>query len=196
MHKVILFDFFGVFATSMASNWFKKTSAASESGIKKLQALCLQGDLGKLSKAEFNIEAAKLAGVSAAEVEKGIEAELHLSDSLVVYVESLIKRGYRVACLSNGSHEWTTYAIKKYGLERLFEQIIISSDLGIVKPDPRIYFHALDALKIKPSDCIFIDDRSVNTEAAESIGIRSIVFTDTRSLKVQLEDMLQADYGV
>ena len=74
MYKVLLFDFFGVFATSMASNWFKKTSDASESGIKKLQALCLQGDLGKLSKVEFNIEVAKLVGISAEEVEKGIEA--------------------------------------------------------------------------------------------------------------------------
>ena len=193
MYKVLLFDFFGVFATSMASNWFKKTSAASESGIKKLQALCLQGDLGKLSKVEFNIEVAKLVGISAEEVEKGIEAELHLNDSLVVYAESLIKRGFRIACLSNGSHEWTTYVIKKYGLERLFEQIIISSELGVVKPDPKIYLHALDALKIKPSDCIFIDDRKENTDAAETLGICSLVFVDTALSIIELEGLLSDD---
>ena len=107
--------------------------------------------------------------------------------------ESLIKRGYRIACLSNGSHEWTTYVIKKYGLERLFEQIIISSELGVVKPDPKIYLHALDALKIKPSDCIFIDDRKENTDAAETLGICSLVFVDTALSIIELEGLLSDD---
>jgi len=174
----------------MATGWFKTTSAATPEGLKQFQTLCTQSDLGELSKAEFNIKASKLAGVPIERVEAGIEAQLQVNESLVKYARNLINRGFTLACLSNGSHEWTTYAIEKYNLQPLFKEIVISSDLGIVKPDPRIYLHTLEVLKAEPSKCIFVDDRKDNTDAAEDLGIKSLIFTDTVSFKADLEKIL------
>lgn len=174
----------------MATSWFKKTPAATEEGLEVFQALCTKSDLGQLSRHDFNIEASKLTGYSIDQVNAGIEAELSINEPLVTYAKDLIKRNYRLACLSNGSHEWTSYAIQKHGLNALFEQVIVSSDLGIVKPDPKIYYHTLDSLQVKNAECIFVDDRSVNTDAAEKLGIKSLVFTDTVSFKSDLEALI------
>lgn len=176
----------------MATGWFKTTSAASPEGLKKFQALCTQSDLGKLSKADFNAQASKLSGIPVGEVEAGIEDQLQVNEGLVEYAKNLINRGFMLACLSNGSHEWTTYAIEKYNLQTLFEEIVISSDLGIVKPDPQIYLHTLKLLSVEPSECIFVDDRSDNTDAAEKLGIRSLIFTETEALKYELEALFIA----
>lgn len=175
----------------MATSWFKTTSAATPETLEKFQALCTQSDLGKLTKADFNIEASKLSGIPVEEVESGIEAQLKANVELASYAKELIEQGFRVACLSNGSHEWTTYAINKLGLESLFEKTVISSDLGIVKPDPKIYLHTLEVLGVVASECLFVDDREINTEAAAKLGIKSLVFTSTEDFKKRIAKILQ-----
>jgi epoxide hydrolase-like predicted phosphatase len=191
MYKAILFDFFGVFCAPMATNWFKKAVPDYEVRQAAFQALCTQGDLGKLSRADFNEEASKLTGVPVPEVIRGIEAEMVIDTALIAYAQELQKRGYRIACLSNGSHEWTLQAITDHALEPLFEEIVLSSDVGIVKPDPEIYAYALKKLNLPPEQTIFVDDRKENVDAGTACGIRSIVFRDTSTFKAELESILR-----
>jgi 2-haloacid dehalogenase len=103
-------------------------------------------------------------------------------------VEGLAGKGYKIACLSNGTHEWTLEVIRNHGLVELFDEIVLSGDLGIVKPDPRIYFYTLEKLGVDPSQAIFVDDRKVNTDAAEICGIRSIQFKNTATFIKELRD--------
>lgn len=189
MYKVILFDFFGVFCAPMATNWFKKAVPEHEAKLAAFQALCTQSDLGKLSRSDFNKEASKLTGISIAEVVQGIEAEIVIDTALANYAKKLKQLGFRVACLSNGSHEWTLQVINEHGLEHLFEQVILSSDLGIVKPDSEIYLQALRKLDVQPSQAIFIDDRQANVQAAEALGIRSLLFSSTPSFMKDFETL-------
>jgi len=179
MYKVILFDFFGVFCASIATNWLKKAVPEYEAKLTAFQMLCTQSDLGMLSRSDFNKEVSKLTGIPVPEIVRGIEAEVAIDTQLVNYTEKLKASGLRVACLSNGSHEWTLQVINEHGLEHVFEEVILSSDLGIVKPDPEIYLRALRKLGVQPSQAIFVDDRKANAAAAEALGIRSFVFTDT-----------------
>lgn len=181
MYKALVFDFFGVFCAPMATNWFKKAVPDYEARKAEFQALCTQSDLGKLSRAEFNQKAAELAGVSVAEVERGIEAEVIIDAELVAYVRKLKAEGYRIACLSNGGHEWTLKVITDHNLSDLFEEVILSADLGIVKPDPNTYIRTLEKLKLSGTQTIFVDDREANVTAAEACGMRGLVFTDTAS---------------
>lgn len=179
MYNLVLFDFFGVFCASIATNWFKKTITDYPAKLADFQALCTESDLGKLSRVDFNAEVSRLTGVSIPKIAQGIETETIIDTTLVQYVEKLKSEQWRVACLSNGSHEWTLQVIRNHGLEHLFEDIILSGDLGIVKPDPEIYLHTLKRLSVTPSQTIFVDDRKANVEAAETLGIRSLLFTTT-----------------
>lgn len=179
MYKVIIFDFFGVFCTSMASNWFNKTAPDASEKASAFQELCTLSDLGKLSRSEFNERAALLSGVGPDEVERGIEAEKAIDADLVEYAQSLKRQGYRLACLSNGSHEWTLKVINDHEMGHLFEDVILSGDLGIIKPDPAIYHYALKKLGITGPEALFVDDRQINIDGAEACGIKGLLFKDT-----------------
>jgi epoxide hydrolase-like predicted phosphatase len=187
MDKVIIFDFFGVFCAPIATNWFKKAVPDYQVKLADFQALCTRSDLGGLSRSDFNNEASKLTGIPVSEIAEGIEAEMVIDTALVDYTEKLKESGFRVACLSNGGHEWTLQVINEHGLRHLFEEVILSSDLGIVKPDAEIYIQALRKLSIQPSQAIFVDDRKANVDAAERLGIRSLVFTDTATFMKDFE---------
>ncbi len=185
MISTIIFDFFGVFASSMATNWFKTTAAATQEGLATFQTLCTMSDLGQLSKNEFINKASELTGISAKTVAAGIEEQLQVNQELVDYAEVLINHGYRLACLSNGSHEWTTYAIHTLDIAHLFEKIVISSEIKMVKPDPRIYLYTLKLLNTSADQCIFVDDRLSNVQAAEALGIKSFLFKTTDEFRTQ-----------
>jgi putative hydrolase of the HAD superfamily len=193
MYKALVFDFFGVFCAPMATNWFKKTVPDYETKKAEFQELCTQSDLGKLSRAEFNQKAAELAGVSVADVENGIEAEVVIDTELVTYVRKLKTEGYRIACLSNGGHEWTLKVITDHGLRDLFEEVVLSADLGIVKPDPNTYLRTLEKLKLPAAQTIFVDDREANVVAAEACGMRGLVFANTVSLIRDMQELIDQE---
>ncbi|HZE87394.1 MAG TPA: HAD-IA family hydrolase [Methylomirabilota bacterium] len=191
MYKALIFDFFGVFCTSIATNWFKRIVPNDKSKLSVFQALCTQSDYGNLSRADFNKEVSKLTGVSVTEIIQGIESETIINTSLVTYVKELRIRGYTIACLSNGTREWTLRVINDHGLGSLFDEVVLSGDLGIIKPSSEIYIHTLEKLKVRASQAVFVDDRKVNTDAAEACGISSIVFNDTSIFVKELENLLQ-----
>lgn len=87
-----------------------------------------------------------------------------------------LKNHYKLAILSNHAKEWSEYMRKKFDLFQSFDPIIFSCDVGLRKPDLEIYEIALDKLECKPEECVFIDDKKRNTEGAERLGIKGIVF--------------------
>ena len=192
MYKAVIFDFFGVFCPDITMNWFQKTVSDYEAKLSEFQAICTRSDYGTLSKADFYQEVSALVGVSVDEMEKGVEAETIINTSLVSYTGKLRQRGFRIACLSNGTHEWTLAVIKDHGITHLFDEIVLSGDLGIVKPSPEIYDRTLEKLDLPASEAIFVDDRKVNVDAAEILGIRSLVFSDTETFAREFEQLVAA----
>lgn len=83
---------------------------------------------------------------------------------------------YRLALLSNDLSEWSAYLRKKFDLDRYFEVIAVSGDIGIKKPDPEIYRYLLRKLGQPASECIFVDDRVRNLLAARNLGMDVILF--------------------
>lgn len=61
------------------------------------------------------------------------------------------------------------------GLTQAFDHIVNSAVLGVAKPDTRFFDRVLEQLEITPSQCVFIDDRADNVEAARGLGIASCV---------------------
>ena len=80
---------------------------------------------------------------------------------------------YKLGVISNAfpSMDWIfdLLDIRKY-----FDTIILSSKVGTAKPDPVIYQKALESLKVKADECIFIDDKKVNIAACEALGFTGI----------------------
>lgn len=94
----------------------------------------------------------------------------------------------RMALLSNAGPDFVSYY--RHGMiGGFFEKVFVSSEVGILKPDRRIFDAMLAGLSIEARDVIFVDDRASNIEGAEAIGITGHRFTDPATLRVFLEDV-------
>src|SRR3972149_1504306 len=100
-------------------------------------------------------------------------------------VSDIKSNDIKVAILSNTIEPHARVNREKGGYSP-FEIVILSSEVGIRKPDVRIYELTLKKLGVKASDAVFIDDSAENVKAAEVLGIHGIVFKDANQLKVEL----------
>lgn len=92
-------------------------------------------------------------------------------------VRSFRAGGGRTAFLSNGVPEIMARIRQDHALDELFDAVIVSCEVGLAKPDPAIYHLTLSRLGVAPGDALFVDDRAVNTSAAQAIGIRTLTFS-------------------
>ena len=95
-----------------------------------------------------------------------------------------IKKYYKLALISNDSSEWSRYLRDKYKINDYFDVITVSGDIKIKKPDERIFKLTIEKLGCSASDCTYIDDRRFNLEAAQSLGMDTVLFN---SRNVQYE---------
>ncbi len=86
--------------------------------------------------------------------------------------------GVRLVALSNWSAEMFPVARERFGFLAWFEGIVISGDVGVNKPDRRIFEHLVERFGIEPAAALFIDDSPANVDAARAMGFRAIRFTD------------------
>lgn len=102
-------------------------------------------------------------------------------------MSELKNRGYHLFCLTNWSHE--TFPLVREVHARLFdmfEGIVVSGEEKMVKPNPEIYQLLLNRYDLQASESIFIDDRQVNVDGANRVGIHGILFTGSLDLRQQL----------
>lgn len=96
-------------------------------------------------------------------------------------VFELKKLGYKIAILSD---QWS-YSKKAFVDNRItkkFDVAIFSCDVGMRKPNPKIYKLALEKLKIEPGESLFIDNRDWNLEPAKKLGMKTILFKNNKQL--------------
>ncbi|HPB31080.1 MAG TPA: HAD-IA family hydrolase [Candidatus Sumerlaeota bacterium] len=112
------------------------------------------------------------------EIEKiYLDTRLSLNPAVVSVIDSLASR-YQIGLLSNDVSEWSLYLRERYRL-RSFHAVIISGDVHLRKPDPRIYMTFLQTAGATGAECIFIDDRVKNLVPAKDLGMRTILFGGT-----------------
>jgi epoxide hydrolase-like predicted phosphatase len=93
------------------------------------------------------------------------------------------KNGIKTALLSNS---WgNTYP--RHGWDDMFDEVVISGEVGMRKPDADIYHHTLDLLKVKPEESVFVDDLAHNIKAASDLGMIGVLHVDYESTRKELE---------
>jgi HAD superfamily hydrolase (TIGR01509 family) len=144
------------------------------SNIDAINELYTHASLGRISATKFWQE----AGVSP-ELEDEYLAQHRLSDGLLTFLRELPDTIEAVWCLSNDVAEWSYKLREKYCLGEYFSEFIVSGDVGHRKPDAAIYRSLLDKVGCPPSDCVFVDDRPKNLDAAALLGFRVVHFATT-----------------
>lgn len=184
----IIFDCFGVICSKPIESWFRKHLGDWEISKKYFSDIARRFDLNIISEQDTWKELAEKVGSSPEKVLQEIDAYFSVDLDLVRYMKELKDKGYKIGLISNGHHESFERRVfpAHDGLRELFDQIVISSNIGMVKPDPEIYNHALDVLGSKAQEVIFIDDNQSNVVGAEAVGIRGILYVSLEKLKTDL----------
>ncbi|WP_114954106.1 HAD family hydrolase [Sphingosinicella terrae] len=103
-------------------------------------------------------------------------------------VDDLHERGVPLYAITNFSADfWPPFHAKERGFFGRFRDIVVSGEEKLLKPDPAIYFLALDRFRLRPQDALFVDDRLINVEGAEAVGMRAHLFTSAADLRDRLE---------
>lgn len=184
--KAFIFDCFGVVASSVLGGWapdnLNKFGYDSHDIFKKI-------DLGEISENDALLEFSKLVNRPAEIVRKEIDAYFNPNTELIDYINELKNRKYKVILLTNSSHDFFERLVfKDYPWFRdLFDDIIISSQIKMIKPYKDIYLYALKKNNLDPKDAVFVDDSKSNVIGAQAVGIDSILFKDTEQFKSDLK---------
>lgn len=101
------------------------------------------------------------------------------------------RRGVRTAILSNADGLWSPPA----GWQDLFDLVVTSGGVGLVKPDRRIYLLAARRLGVEPGECVFVDDLAVNVRGAAAAGMVGVHHRSVRSTVEELEVLLDVPLG-
>lgn len=109
-------------------------------------------------------------------------------DGTVALLEELDARGVPLYALTNWSRETFHHARRRFDFLNRFRGIVVSGELGMMKPDARIFRHLTQTHALEPSDCLFIDDSPKNVDGARAAGLHAVRFTGPDELRAALRD--------
>jgi 2-haloacid dehalogenase len=104
----------------------------------------------------------------------------------VALLAALRERGHRLVALTNWSAETFPVARARFEFLQWFEDIVVSGEVRLAKPDPRIFRIAIERNRLDPARTLFVDDSLVNVQAARGVGLHAVHFRDAQTLRDDL----------
>ena len=203
--KALIVDWGGVLTTSLGSTFedWARADNIDYSHYREVMAELL-GPMARVEAAYNPIHALERGEMEVRHFEIELAARLRTLDGTPVAAEGLLKRmfdrfehapdmnglvrrahaaGLKTALLSNS---WgNTYP--RDGWSEMFDQVVISGEVGMRKPEERIYRHTCELLQVDARESVFVDDLSINVEAAVAIGMVGVVHHSYEETKTELE---------
>jgi putative hydrolase of the HAD superfamily len=192
--RAVVFDLGGVFFPWPSPDYFARWAGRLDVAPDRLHRLLWYGP---------DIEAANIGAITAEEYcrrcgERLNREDVHvraliegafsgesLNHELAAYARALRSR-VRIAALTN-TWSFGRALIHRRGIGDLFDVLVTSAEVGVTKPDARIYQITLERLAVTQAEMLFVDDSEENVAAARALGIRSIRFRSTAQAIAELE---------
>jgi len=111
----------------------------------------------------------------------------HLEEPLLSWIRSLRAADFQTALLSNLHLRFSAHIRSSSEWLQLFDHLIFSSEVRLIKPDPTIFLKCLQALRLKPEQTLFIDDRDANVKTAIALGDYAIKYESIPQLARDLK---------
>ena len=187
--KAIIFDCFGVLVTPGRSVLHSDYPQLD----KEIYNLDCQSDYGMISRQDFNKTIAEMTGLTADQVESRYWDINVRNESVINWIRELKKSGkYKFGLLSNVGHGWLNDLLPEVERNKLFDVVILSSDVGIIKPDPMAFEMMAKQIGIMPHECIMIDDTPSNIDGAERADMQWILFSSLNQAQAELKRLLES----
>ncbi|MBM3137324.1 MAG: HAD family phosphatase [Chloroflexi bacterium] len=122
-------------------------------------------------------------------INKHFYSDLYIDPDLLRRIKEY-KKKYKTALLSNYSDVLRPLLNTQWRVDNAFDEIIISWEVKLVKPDPRIFDLTLQRLGVEKEEAVLIDDREVNIIGARKYGIHAVIFKNKEQAIEDLEKIL------
>lgn len=184
---LIIWDYFGVLGQD--SFWYTAARLAEGKGMSgRMREMQRKADLGEITWDDYCAEISHDIDVSLEEVKERY-GHHDIKESVVKAIHA--QQGiHKQVLLSNASHGYLLPIMSELGLDTLFDEIFVSSQLGFAKPDTRAFNNVLQIMNTKPEDAIMIDDSVQNIDGASSIGMKTIHFKPDVDITAELQKLL------
>ena len=125
-------------------------------------------------------------------VQQGFWGGDRLDTELVDFIRSL-RANYRTGLLSNAWSDLRQVIHDRLKISDAFDEMIISAEVRLAKPDARIFQYAIDKLNVAPNEAIFVDDFPANIESARAFGLNAVRFVTAEQARGEVERLLAAN---
>ena len=198
--RAVAFDIGGVLEvptdTNLGGPWEQRLGLRPGEFLERLRQSGLGRDanLGRISEAEFAQALGRLYGLNQPTTEE-LLVDLwdwyvgELNTEMADYFQRLRPR-YRTAILSNAAAGGRREEERRYGFAAMADVLVYSYEVGIEKPDRRIYQITCERLGVDPGEVVFLDDVEVNVVAARQLGMRAVLFQSTAQAITDMEAYL------
>ncbi|MEI6850397.1 MAG: HAD family phosphatase [Candidatus Saccharibacteria bacterium] len=185
--KAIIFDCFGVLVTSARN----KLSHDYPKLRTQIDDIGHQSDYGMTSRQQFDDSLAELVGITSNEVESRYWGASIRNESVVNWVRDIKESGnYKVGMLSNVGRGFFEDFLPVAEQSNLFDEVVLSYEIGMIKPEIAIYEYIANRLGVMTNECIMIDDMPLNIEGAKNAGMQGIQFISINQAMSELENLL------
>jgi epoxide hydrolase-like predicted phosphatase len=123
-------------------------------------------------------------------IRRGFMSKKRMNKPLAVYLAGL-RKNYKTAILSNAGTEARKIFTEVYEFHKIVDDMIISAEERVAKPDRRIYEIAVERLEIEPQEAVFVDDFPENIEAAKDFGMHAVLFESNEQVMADVNRLLE-----
>ena len=193
----LLVDFGGVLTTNVFESFrqFCVAEGLEPNTVKEMfrsrgegLSLLRQLERGELTVEQFEPKFGAVLGVERTEgmVER-LFAGVGPDERMIEAVRRTRAAGIPTGLISNS---WGRTTYDQQLIEELFDEAVISGDVGLHKPEPEIFHLGAERIGVAPSECVFVDDLRENCEGAEAVGMTAILHRGADSTVPEMERLL------
>lgn len=188
MIKAVIFDCFGVLTEG---TWNAFLDSLPDTANKEAAtSLNRAYDSGIISKKDFLEGVEEATGRQPKQIESVLRSDITKNDRLLDYILELRSRGYKIGMLSNIATDWIRQDFLTAEEQKLFDDMVMSYEVGMVKPDPRIFRLACERLGVEPSQAVFVDDIDRFCMAARDEGMQAVVYSGFMQAQAEIENII------
>lgn len=186
--KAVIFDCFGVLATDGWLPFKDKYFKNDPELFMRATQLNRMVDSGLESYDNFLSELASMAGIKSSEARNQIENNVPNAE-LFVYINKYLRPGYKLGILSNAGANWLGHIFTAEQTD-IFDAVVLSFEVGAVKPAPILYTTIAAKLNLSLGECVFIDDKERYCEGAIEVGMQALRYETVEKLTQELNAIL------
>lgn len=188
MIKAIIFDCFGVLTNDTWKEFLTSIDAKTRDDVRSVHAAY---DKGFIEYTDFRrqvVESTKSddATIDAIFMRHTKEPKNH---KLLSYIQEL-GANYKIGILSNVGTPWIRESFLTAEEIALFDDMVLSFEVGMGKPDPAVYKLACDRLSVAPEEAIFIDDLPPYCQVARDVGMQAIAYENFEQFHTEIQQLL------